>query len=116
MARDLGRVAGETLMERVVLQLKGSPEQEAALEQFLDEQQDPSSPPFRQWLTPEQSGERFAGARQDVETVAGWLTRRGIPRGARRKWPPRRSPARSGKLRRASTRRFTPTNSAASAT
>jgi subtilase family serine protease len=78
MARDLGRVGGETLMERVVLQLKGSPEQEAALEQFLAEQQDPSSPPFRQWLTPEQSGERFAAARQDVETVAGWLTRRGF--------------------------------------
>ena len=60
-------------MERVLLMLKGSSEQEAALDQLLTEQQDPSSPRFHQWLTPEEFGQRFGASSQDTDVVGGWL-------------------------------------------
>src|SRR5262245_21690970 len=49
-AFDRGRIATNPPMNRAFLALKSSPEQEAALEQLLAEQQDPSSPRYHQWL------------------------------------------------------------------
>src|SRR2546421_7907453 len=47
-SQDEGRVAADLPMDRVVLTLKSSPEQEADLERFLAEQQDPSSPHYHE--------------------------------------------------------------------
>src|SRR5229473_6039737 len=58
-ARDFGRAAADVPMERIVLQLSSSPEQQAELDQLIDAQHDPQSPRFHQWLTPEEFGERF---------------------------------------------------------
>lgn len=77
-ARDLGRIAPATPIERVLLILKASPEQEAALEKFLADLSDPRSPQYRQWLTPEQFGERFGPAQQDLDTIVKWLQDRGM--------------------------------------
>ena len=71
--RDLGRAARDLPMERIQMQLSGSPEQEAALEQLLADQHDPASPHFQEWLTPEQFGERFGPAQQDIDAVVAWL-------------------------------------------
>jgi subtilase family serine protease len=60
-------------MERILLQLSSSPEQEAALAQLLAEQQDPASPRFHQWLSPEQFGEQFGAAPEDIATIVAWL-------------------------------------------
>src|SRR5215831_11293617 len=60
-------------MERVVLTLNSGTQQEADLEAFLAEQQNPSSPRFHQWLSPSQFGERFGAAAADIEVVVRWL-------------------------------------------
>ncbi|MEI9972321.1 MAG: protease pro-enzyme activation domain-containing protein [Ignavibacteriota bacterium] len=65
-------------MERVLLQLSSSPEQSAALEQLLADQQDPASPRYHVWLTPEQFGAQFGAAQADIDTVSSWLSSQGL--------------------------------------
>ena len=77
-ATEIGRAPGNLPMERMLLHLQSSPEQEAALVQLLADQQDPSSPRYHVWLTPEQFGEQFGAARQDLDAVAGWLQSQGF--------------------------------------
>src|SRR5258707_5538357 len=64
---DLGRAAADVPMERIVMQLNSSPEQQAELDQLVDAQHDPESPRFQQWLTPEEFGERFGPTQADVD-------------------------------------------------
>jgi len=65
-------------MERVLLHLSASPEQEAALEQLIAAQRDPTAPEYHQWLTPEQFGERFGASRQDLDAIGAWLAGQGL--------------------------------------
>jgi subtilase family serine protease len=76
--RDLGRAALDLPMERIQMQLTSSPEQQAALEQWLALQHDAASPHFQEWLSPEQFGERFGPARQDIDAVVEWLEDNGF--------------------------------------
>src|SRR5712692_10772535 len=46
---DTGGAPPSLPMERMLLVLKRSPEQEAALQELLDEQQDKSSPNYHKW-------------------------------------------------------------------
>ncbi|HUA61147.1 MAG TPA: protease pro-enzyme activation domain-containing protein, partial [Verrucomicrobiae bacterium] len=78
MAKEIGRAPADLPMGRVLLNLSSSPEQEAALAQLLAEQQDPASPRYHAWLTPQQFGEQFGAARQDLDTIAGWLESQGF--------------------------------------
>ncbi|MGA8090251.1 MAG: Ig-like domain repeat protein [Terracidiphilus sp.] len=55
-----------------------SPEQEAALNSLLESQQNPSSPQFHQWLTPEQVGQQFGPAKEDIQAVSDWLASHGF--------------------------------------
>jgi len=48
---DRGAVADDFLMEHILLQLHRAPEQEQALQQFIEELHDPNSPNFHKWLT-----------------------------------------------------------------
>jgi len=75
---DLGRAAANLPMERMVLQLNSSLEQQAELAQLIDAQHDPASPRFQQWLTPEEFGERFGPAQADVDAVTTWLEGQGF--------------------------------------
>src|SRR2546428_9134549 len=77
-ARDNGRVPADLPMERAILALKSSPEQEADLDAFLAQQQDPSSPHYHEWLTPEQFGERFGASAADIGVIAKWLQAHGM--------------------------------------
>src|ERR1700761_3071555 len=43
------------------------------LENFLADQQSPSSPNFHKWLTPEQFGDRFGLTSNDIAKVSAWL-------------------------------------------
>jgi hypothetical protein len=65
-------------MERMLLDLASSPEQQAALAQLLAEQQDPDSPRYHAWLTPDKFGEQFGVSRQDLDTITGWLQSQGF--------------------------------------
>jgi hypothetical protein len=75
---DRGPAASTLPMERMLLILKRSPEQEAVLKGLLDRQQDKSSPDYHQWLTPEQFGRQFGPADQDLQTVSAWLQSHGF--------------------------------------
>ena len=77
-AQDRGRVFADLPMERVVLMLKSDPAQQTELENFLAEQQDPSSPHFHEWLTPQQFGERFGASDADIDAIVQWLQSHGL--------------------------------------
>ena len=75
---DRGAVAGTEPLKRILLLLKRSDQQEAALEDLLEKQQDKSTPNFHQWLTPEQFGAQFGVADADIQVLTDWLTRQGF--------------------------------------
>jgi hypothetical protein len=62
----------------MLMLLHRSPEQESALEGLLAAQQNPSSPLFHRWLTPEQFGALYGPADQDVRTITDWLSSHGF--------------------------------------
>ncbi len=75
---DQGVVADSQPMNRMLLLLQRSPEQEAALQQLMSEQQSKDSPNFHKWLTPEQFGQQFGPADADIQAVTQWLTGQGF--------------------------------------
>src|SRR5882762_7329610 len=79
LANDRGPVANDFAMEHMLLQLKRAPEQEVALQQFLDELHAKDSPNFHHWLTAQEFGERFGLAKPDLDTITAWLESQGFP-------------------------------------
>ncbi len=75
---DRGAAPPSMPLNRMLLVLKRSPEQEAALLRLLDEQQDKSSPNYHKWLQPEEFGKRFGPADADVQAVTSWLQTHGF--------------------------------------
>lgn len=75
---DAGPAPQDLPMQRMLLMLKRSPEQDAALSQFMEEQQDKTSPNFQKWLTPEQFGQLYGPADADVQAVTNWLGSHGF--------------------------------------
>src|SRR5437879_2479307 len=72
-ANDRGAVANNFAMDHMLFQLKRSPEQEKALQQFIDELHTKGSTNFHHWLTAQEFGERFALAKPDLDAIADWL-------------------------------------------
>jgi hypothetical protein len=79
---DLGTAPATLSMQRMLLVLKRSPEQESALKQLLDDQQDKSSPSYHKWLTPEDFGKQFGPADADIQTITAWLQAHGFQVGS----------------------------------
>jgi Pro-kumamolisin, activation domain/Bacterial Ig-like domain (group 3) len=75
---DQGPAPSSLPMQRMLLVLKRSDEQEAVLRQLLDAQQDKSSPNYHKWLPPDEFGRRFGPADQDIESVKSWLQSHGF--------------------------------------
>jgi hypothetical protein len=75
---DRGAVADAQPVTRIVLVLQRSAEQEAALQQLMEQQQSKNSPNYHAWLTPEQFGQQFGPADADVRAVTDWLTSHGF--------------------------------------
>jgi Pro-kumamolisin, activation domain/Bacterial Ig-like domain (group 3) len=75
---DRGVVADSQPVNRMLLQLQRSPQQETALRELLDEQQTRNSPNFHAWLTPTQFGQQFGVADEDIQTVTTWLAQQGF--------------------------------------
>ena len=77
-ANDAGAVPANQSFESLTLVLARSPEQEQAFKQFLADQQDPVSPDYKHWLTPDEVGERYGLSDGDIATITGWLQSRGL--------------------------------------
>lgn len=75
---DQGPAPADLPMERMMLVLKRSPEQEAALGKLMAEQLDKSSPNYHRWLTPEQFGQQFGPGDSDMQTITSWLGSHGF--------------------------------------
>jgi len=75
---DRGVAPPDLPMERMLLVLKRSPEQETALRKLLDDQQDKASLNYHKWLAPEQFGKQFGPADQDMQVVTSWLQSHGF--------------------------------------
>ena len=75
---DRGRADGGQRLSRITVNLQRTAERQAALERLLQEQEDPASPNYRRWLTPEEFGARFGLAPEAVERAAAWLRAQGL--------------------------------------
>jgi hypothetical protein len=75
---DRGAAPSSLPLDRMILVLRRSPEQEVALKSLLDQQQQKSSANYHGWLTPELFGQRFGPAQQDIHTIAAWLASHGF--------------------------------------
>jgi subtilase family serine protease len=75
---DRGPVEPSIQLGYMTVQVSPSPGQQAALERLLAEQQDPASPNYHNWLTPEQFADRFGMSRGDTAKIATWLRSQGF--------------------------------------
>src|SRR5271165_1333482 len=77
-AIDRGAVSPSMQLNRMMLVLPPSPEQQSALDQLLAEQQNPNSPNYHKWLTPEEFADRFGVSQADIVTLSAWLNSQGF--------------------------------------
>jgi len=85
-AADQGAAPPDLAEDHMLLVLTPSAEQSAALATLLKQQQDPSSPNYHRWLSPDEFGQRFGVSEDDIATVSTWLGSHGfavdqVPRG-----------------------------------
>ena len=77
-AADLGTVAANQPISGITLVLNRSAAQEADLQTLLAGQQNPASPLYHKWLTPDTFATRFGVADADLNAVTAWLQTEGF--------------------------------------
>src|SRR5450759_422793 len=75
---DVGLTASSLPMDRMILSLRLTPNKQAELERLLADQQDPASPSFHHWLTPEEFGANFGPQHEDIAAITSCLTSQGF--------------------------------------
>jgi subtilase family serine protease len=75
---DQGEAASSTQLTHMRLVLSRSTEQQAALDSYLAQLQDKSSPNYHKWLTPEQFGQLYGPADSDIAALVAWLESHGL--------------------------------------
>ena len=75
---DRGLIPPDTTLSDLILVVKPAAVQQNSLNQLLADQQNPSSPQFRRWLTPEQFGIRFGLNTSDHSKLIAWLNSEGF--------------------------------------
>jgi len=75
---DGGRVNAAFPIPAMTLFLKPSAGQQGDLRQLLEDQQNPASPLYHRWLTPEEFAGRFGLSRGDIAAAADWLRSQGF--------------------------------------
>ncbi len=74
---DQGRAPRQTL-SHMTLVLSRPAARQTQLDTLVQQQQEPGSPHFHQWLTPAQFGAQFGPDVADVAAVEGWLKQQGF--------------------------------------
>jgi Pro-kumamolisin, activation domain/Bacterial Ig-like domain (group 3) len=77
-AVDSGRMDAGTELHGITLELRRSAAQETALKTLIAEQQNPASPLYHKWLTPDEFAARFGLANADLAKVEEWLQQQGF--------------------------------------
>ncbi|MGH9678638.1 MAG: S53 family peptidase, partial [Candidatus Acidiferrales bacterium] len=75
---DQGVAAPAMPLNHITMMLRPTVAQQADLDALLAAQQNPTSPQFHQWLTPQQYGDRFGVAPADLAKVTAWLVSQGF--------------------------------------
>ena len=70
---DVGAVDASDTLPAITLVLRQTPEQQADLDRLLAAQQDPTSPDYHRWLSPEQYADRFGASSDDIAKITAWL-------------------------------------------
>lgn len=77
-ASDDGPVEAGFVLPDITLVLRPSDAQQADLDNLLAEQQDPESPSYHKWLTPEEFAQRFGASPDDIARISEWLRQQGL--------------------------------------
>jgi subtilase family serine protease len=75
---DRGPAPADFPLSHLLLQLRRPAEREAALAALIEQQQDPASPNYRNWIDAEQFGVLYGPAQPDVDTIVTWLQAQGF--------------------------------------
>ncbi len=75
---DRGPAPASLGAQRQLLVLKRTPRQEMMLQQYLASLEDKNSPNFHHFLTPEQFGQQYGPATEDVAKIVSWLSGQGF--------------------------------------
>jgi hypothetical protein len=75
---DRGLVSDSLRLDRMILMLQRSPEQERQLEAVIDGLHNRKSPLYHHWLKPAQYGQHFGPADADIAAVTRWLKAHGF--------------------------------------
>ncbi|MGA3263210.1 MAG: protease pro-enzyme activation domain-containing protein, partial [Terracidiphilus sp.] len=75
---DQGEASSAMQLTHVRLVLSRSSGQQAALDAYLAQLQDKSSPNYHKWLTPEQFGQLYGPADSDIAALVAWLESHGL--------------------------------------
>jgi subtilase family serine protease len=77
-ANDRGAVPDSFGLEHMMLQLRRTPQQEQAVEQFIDQLHDPKSPNFRHWLSAQEFGRKYGLPPEKLDLITDWLSAQGF--------------------------------------
>ena len=75
---DQGAVPPDTVIEGITLVFKRPAAQQSALDELLAAQQNPASPLYHRWLTPDTFAARFGVADEDIAATGAWLQSQGF--------------------------------------
>jgi uncharacterized protein (TIGR03437 family) len=75
---DQGAVDASFALPSITIYFKPSAAQQQSLNQLLSDQQNPSSPQYHKWLTPEQFADQFGASSSDLATITAWLQTQGF--------------------------------------
>jgi len=75
---DRGQSDRNLKYEKMILLLQPRSSARDSIERLVSDLNDPASPNYHQWLTPEQFGKRFGISDDDLSDVTGWLQLHGF--------------------------------------
>jgi len=75
---DRGPVPASLHLDGITLNFKPTAAQHSALQELLQQQQDPASANYHHWLTPEEFANRFGLSPSDLAKVAAWAESQGF--------------------------------------
>jgi hypothetical protein len=77
-ADDIGAVPATLELHGISLLFSRSPAQQTALDALVAAQQDPASPLYHRWITPDQYAAQFGVADSDLVAAESWLEQQGF--------------------------------------
>jgi subtilase family serine protease len=77
-AFDVGAASPRHRMDKMILVLDSSDEQNLALDGLIAAQHNPASAGYQKWLTPDEFADQFGVSQNDVDQISAWLNSHGF--------------------------------------